>query len=196
MIPKTFLSSNISTTDIVYQINLGNLHDDETIVAGSKNKTCCLNKVDTTVFYEDFFQAQMDSGTGVSVTNLVSLLHNAKFFNAKFKSRVHMHCATLKEIVTPRAVGLMRVCALTRQGYLDIKCYYSPHFSTTLLSQVSVIEATGHPKQYISKGMQLFFAPNEEVMDLDLMSNSVNLDNVDYNHGYGICILTNLCSLP
>ena len=69
-----------------------------------------------------------------------------------------------------------------------MKCYHSPHFSTTLLSQVSIIEATGHPKQYISQGMQLFFAPNEEVLDGDLMSNSINLESVNYNH-YGNCML-------
>ena len=118
----------------------------------------------------------------MSVTNLVSLLHNVKYFNDKIKSCVGMHGATSRGIITPCAVGSMRVHVLTRQGYIDVKCYYSPHFSTTLLSQVSVIETTGHPKQFISQGIQLFFAPNEEVLDRDLMSNSVNLDNVDYNH--------------
>ena len=93
----------------------------------------------------------MDSGAGVSVTNLVSILHGVKYFNEKFKSRVCMHGATSKEIITPRAVGFKRVCVLTRLGYLDFKCYYSPQFSTTLLSQVSVIEATGHSKQYVSQ---------------------------------------------
>ena len=132
----------------------------------------------------------MDGGAGVSVTNLVSILHNVRYFNSKFKSRVRMHGATSKEIITPHAVGYMRVRALVKQGYLDVKCYYSPHFSTTLLSQVSVIEATGHPKQYISQGMQLFFAPNEDVLDRDLKSNSINLDSVDYNHDYGTCMLT------
>ena len=83
----------------------------------------------------------------------------------------------------------MWVCALTRQGYLDVKCYYSPHFNTTLLYQVSIIEATSHPMQYISQRMQLFFAPNEEILDRDMMSNSINLDNVNYNHDYGTCML-------
>ena len=106
----------------------------------------------------------MDGGVGVSVTNFVSLLYNIKFFNYKFKSCIHMHGATSKEIITPRAVGLMRVHTLTKQGYIDVKCYYSLCFSTTLLSQVSVIEAT-HSKQYISQGMQLFFALNEEALD-------------------------------
>ena len=101
-----------------------------------------------------------------------------------------MHGATSKEIITPRAVGFMRVRTLARQVYLDVKCYYSPHFSTTLLLQVSVIEATGHPKQYISQGMELFFAPNEEVLDRDLLSNAINIKSVEYNHDNGTCMLT------
>ena len=38
--------------------------------------------------------------------------------------------------------------------------------------------------------MQLFFAPNEEVLDRDMMSNSINLEHINYNHDYGTCILT------
>ena len=84
----------------------------------------------------------------------------------------------------------MRVCALTRQGYFDDKYYYSPHFNTPLLSQVSAIETTGHPTNYISQGMELFFAPNEEVLDQDFLSNAINFENVEYNHDYGTCMLT------
>lgn len=81
MIPEAFLSNSISTADIVannhvYHIDFGNLHDDETIVAGSKSKAYRLNKVDTTIFYNDSPWTKMDGGAGVSVTNLVSLLHN------------------------------------------------------------------------------------------------------------------------
>ena len=193
MIPETFLSCGISTADVVadnpvYHIDLGTLQDDKTVIPGSK--TINLNKLDTTLFYDDSPRAQMDGGAGVSVTNLVSILHNVRYFDAKFKSRVRMHGDTSKKIITPRAVVFMRVRALVKQGYLDVKCYYSPHFSTTLLSQVSVIKATGQPKQYISQGIQLFFAPNEDVLDRDLKSNSVNLDNNDYNHDYGTCMFT------
>ena len=138
MIPETFLSSGISTTDVVagdlvYHIDLGNLYDDETVVAGSKSETYCINKVNTTLFYNDSPRAPMNGGAGVSVTNLVSILHGVKYFIDKFKSCVCMHGATSKEIINPRAIGFMRVRALTQQGHLDIKYYYSPHFSTTLL---------------------------------------------------------------
>ena len=79
---------------------------------------------------------------------------------------------------------------MTRQGFIDVKCSYLPHFSTTLLSHVSVIETYSQPNQYISQGIQLFFASNEVVLDRNLKSNSVNLKSVDYNHDYGTCLLT------
>ena len=64
----------------------------------------------------------MDDRAGMSVTNLISLLHYINFFDAKFKSNVCMHGATFKLIIIPHAVGCMRVCALTRQGFIDEKC--------------------------------------------------------------------------
>ena len=145
MILETFLSCGISTVDVVadnpvYHMDLSTLQDNETVVANSKILN--LNKLDTTLFYDDSPRAQMDGDAGVSVTNLVSIFHSVQYFNAKLKSRDCMHGATSKEIITPRAIGCMRVRALVKQGYLDVKCYYSPHFSTTLLLQVSVIETT------------------------------------------------------
>ena len=136
----------------------------------------------------------MDGGADASIKNMISLLHNREFFKAKFKNNVCMHGATLKQIITPCVVGYMRVHALVNQGYLDVKFSYSPHFSTTLLSQVSVIEATAQPKQYISQDIQLFFDPNEEVLNQDLMSSSVNLDSVDINVGIQtIALVVTLC---
>ena len=193
MIPRTFLSTGISTADIavnnlVHHIDFGTLHDEETVANGSKSKMYCLNKVDATVFYYDFSLAQMDCGNGVSVINLISLLYNVKFFDAKFKSNVCMHDATSKLIITPRVIGYMRVWVLTRQGFIDEKFYYLPYFSITLPSQVSIIEATGHHKQYIPQGMQLFFIPNKVALAQDLTSNSINLNSVNYNHNYGTCM--------
>ena len=57
MIPDTFLSSGISIVDVVvgdpvYHIDLGNLHDDKTVVAGSKSKIYRINNIDTTLFYD------------------------------------------------------------------------------------------------------------------------------------------------
>ena len=142
-------SAGISTTNLVannpvYYIDLGDLYDDETVVAGSKSKVYCLNKVDATIFCDSFW-AQIDNRVGVSILNLISLLHNVKFFNMKFKINVCIHGITSKQIITPHAVGYMRICALTRQGFIDIKFYYLSQFSTTLPLYVSVIETAGQP---------------------------------------------------
>ena len=114
MVPYTFLFSGIFTADVVagdpvYHIDLGNLHDDKTVVAGSKSKIYRINNINTTLFYDDSPRAQMDGGAGVSVTNLVSILHGVKYFNDKFKSCICMYGATSKEIITPRVVGYTRV---------------------------------------------------------------------------------------
>lgn len=195
MIPETFLSASIQTADIVannsvHHIDFGTLYDDETVVTGSKRKINRLNKVNASIFYDNYLQAQMDGRASVSISNLTSLLHNFKFFSVKFKSNVRMYGATSKQIITPRVVRYMRVRVLTRQRLIDVKYYYLPYFSTTLLQQVSVIKATGQLKHYIPSGMQLFFIPNEVVIDRDLMSKSINLQNVDYNHNDGTCMLT------
>ena len=79
---------------------------------------------------------------------------------------------------------------MTQHGYLDVTCYYSLHFSTTLLSQVSVIEATDHSKEFTSQRMELFFAYNKGVLDQDFCSNTINFDSVEYNHDYGTYMLT------
>ena len=117
LIPETFLSCGISTADIiadnhVYHIDLGTLQDEDTAV--TRSKLINLNKLDTTLFYDDSPRAQMDGGARVSVTNLVSVLHNVWYIDAKFKSLIRMHGATSKEIITPRAVGFMRVRALVK----------------------------------------------------------------------------------
>ena len=109
MMSDIFLSSGISTADFVAgdpmnHIDLGTLHDDEKIVAGSKPKIYHINNIDTNLFYDDSPRGQMDDGTGVSITNLVSILHNIRYFSNKFKSCVLMHGATWKERITPCAV--------------------------------------------------------------------------------------------
>ena len=58
MIPKTFLSSGISTADVVannsvYHITLSNLHDDKTVVAGSKIKPTVSTKLILLSFFDD-----------------------------------------------------------------------------------------------------------------------------------------------
>ena len=55
---------------------------------------------------------------------------------------------------------------------------------------MSVIEATGQLKEFTAQGIGLFFLPKEDVLDRDSCSNTINLDSVEYNHDYSICMLT------
>ena len=97
-----------------------------------------------------------------------------------------------KQIITPHAVEYMRVQKLVRRGFIDVKCYQLPHFTTTLLLQVSVIKTTSHPKQYISKDVKIYFTPNKVILGRELVSNVVDLNAVDYNHDYGTYMLTSV----
>ena len=187
MIPEIFLSAGTSTADIVannpvYHITLVLYMITRPLLLKIKVKTIFSIQLMPLSFMMTPLWAQMDSEASMSVTNLINLLHNVKFFDVKFKSNVCIHGVTSKLMITPRAVECMRVCALTRQGFIDVNYYFLPHFSTTLLSHVSVIKDTGQPEQYISKGMQLFFVPSEVVLDQDLMSNSANFTSINYNH--------------
>ena len=58
MIPEIFLSTGISTADIVannpvYHIDLGTLHNIETVAAGIKSEIYCLNKFYVPIFYDN-----------------------------------------------------------------------------------------------------------------------------------------------
>ena len=46
-----------------------------------------------------------------------------------------MRGATSGKIIVPSAKDLLRVQANTRDGFVDVLCFYSPHFTFTLLSE-------------------------------------------------------------
>ena len=93
------------------------IHNDDTVVAGFTIYP--INNVDATVFYDNKPCAQMDGGASVSDTNLLNILHNVKFFFAKFKSKVCMHGATSKEVITAWDVGYIQVKAIVKEGFID-----------------------------------------------------------------------------
>jgi hypothetical protein len=181
-----FVVNGIATSDVLGDDYYGDDHEtncDATVTAG-------VNKIDNneSIFYDEI-RAQMDGGAKVSVTNLLMLLHNVKFYSSKFKCKIRMHSATSKTIMQPLAEGYLRVPAMTSEGYVDVLCYYSPQFTSTLLSDLRVCLAAGSKYMY-SQNMMKFFAPNEELLQADLASGKVNLDNTQYNFDYGNCLLT------
>ena len=103
-------------------------------------------------FYDDPC-AQMDNSakcsvTKCSVTNIVAILRDVKWYNSKFKVPIHMKGATLGNIIIPAAQGWLQVQTNTKQGYLNMLCFYSPHFTSFLLSDRDILRTSPHLKQF------------------------------------------------
>ena len=77
---------------------------------------------------------------------------------------------------------------------MKIKCYYSPEFTYTLLSDNNVLELLPMKKSYCGQSMVKFFEPHKikelPMRERDKIKNQ-KLDEVtrNYNHNFGNCIL-------
>ena len=101
-----------------------------------------------------------------------------------------MYGATNKSLlITPSAVGLLRIPALTPAGYVDVKCYYSPHFSTTLLSESDLVAATGCPKAYSGQSTNKFFDFDHDAINRDIAKGVISLEK-HYSVDSGHCLVT------
>ena len=136
-----FVEYNISTVEIpdyligkpkmaqdIFSVPVIN-DEDDTIKASS---TKINRDSDDKIEFYDNPRAQMDNGAKSLVTNLLHLLRNVKFYNERHPCRVRMKGATSKVIIVPTAVGYFRVKTNNIDGYIDVKCYYSPHFTSTI----------------------------------------------------------------
>ena len=145
------------------------VHEDDFVTVD--NDTIVCNEVykikdyeDKTIFYDEV-RAQIDPGAKVAVTNLLSSLHRPIFFSKLRPCRVRMHGATSTNLITPEAVGFLRVPTNNLEGFMDVKCYYSPNFTSTLLADNAVLDSTRFKGQYSGIELRKFFAHNEEVIE-------------------------------
>ena len=124
-IPDFFISGGLADAE-VYRDTKGQeedisekqetlLPDDETVKINNVS-----DKEERTFF--DFPRAQIDGGAKSSVTNLLEVLHDVRWYNDKFKCPVYMRGATSKKLIIPKAIGKLRVQANTRTGWLDCDC--------------------------------------------------------------------------
>ena len=111
---------------------------------------------DKLCFYDDP-KAQMDNGAKCSVTNIVEILQNVRWYDDKFKAPVHMKGATLVNLIIPAAQGWLRIQANTKSGYLDVLCFYSPHFTSTLLADRDILHSWPYCKQFSGQVMSKYF---------------------------------------
>ena len=162
--------------------------EDEIMGLGDTKK---LRNFDKLCFYDDP-RAQMDNGAKCSVTNIVDILRDVKWYNKKFKPPVHMKGATSGNIIVPAAEGLLRVQANTKLGHLDVLYFYSPHFTSTLLSDRDILRSCPYCKQFSGQMMNKYFELDNKKVDQALATDGcVDLQSQnEYHLDYGHCTLT------
>ena len=135
----------------------------------------------------------MDGGAKCSVTNIVEILRNVTWFDQHNCAPVCMRGATSGKIIVPMAKGWLQVQAgNVRNGYIDVLCYYSPHFTSTLLSERDVLQSSTYAKEFSGQVMTKYFELNDEKVNKNLLSKgSIDLNcQSDYQMDYGNCTLT------
>ena len=106
-----------------------------------------------------------------------------------------MKGATSTNIIIPKAEGFLQVPTIEQGKWIDIKCFYSPDFTSTLLSDNDVLLANPYHKHYVGQSMLKFFEP-DEINDLPTPEKArvenQQLDRVteQYDHNFGNCILS------
>ena len=134
----------------------------------------------------------MDGGAKCTVTNNINLLKNVHWYNQWFCSRARMKGETSTNIIIPHAEGYLQAPTIQEGKCIDVKCYYSPEFTSTLLSDNDVLHSSKFGKQYFGQSMLKFFDPDEEIsVEQQEQLKNQKLDAIvqQYDHNYGNCIL-------
>ena len=68
-----------------------------------------------------------------------------------------MKGATSNNVIIPIAEGFLKVLRRTKGVFMKIKCYYSPKFTSFLLSDNDILKALPMQKDYCGQLMLKFF---------------------------------------
>jgi len=80
------------------------------------------------------YKAHLDGGSQASTTNDKSVLWGFKWYTEKNPCRVRLICADGKSPIVPEGYGTARIPANNAEGYVPIKCYYTPDIPNFILS--------------------------------------------------------------
>ena len=194
------LYCNIASIDLPIVCSIGSLaradvhpidpiHPDDVTVP-TRNEVYTIKDYENKTIFYDEARAQIDPGAKVAVTNLLSLLHDPFIYTKRSKCNVRMKGATSMRLITPTARGYLRVPANNVDGYMDVECYYSPEFTSTLLADNAVLKSTRHQREYSGVELKKFLAHNKDAIESDLDKfGTIDPDNINYRMDYGTCML-------
>ena len=73
------------------------------------------------------------------------------------RQKVTMKGATSDNIIIPEAQGYLQVPTITKGVTIDVLCYYSPEFTSTLLSDNDILLSNKNSEDYAGQSMLNFF---------------------------------------
>ena len=98
-------------------------------------------------------RGQFNNGADATVTNLLVYLHEYKLYDRKFKCPI-----VRSNDFYPLGEGKLCVPAAVPDGYLAVRCFYSPHLSSTLISPRDILKtATCWNKDFSGQDMRYFY---------------------------------------
>ena len=149
-----------ATEEILNDTKVIIIPDDQT---QKRDNTSSVNKLNDPHQYQMYNlpRAQMDGGTKSTVTNNLHLLKDVKWYNQWFRPKMTMKGAPSDNIIMPEAQGLLQVSTITEGVTIDVLCYYSPEFTSTLLSDNDVILSNKNSEDFAGQSMLKFFDPKE-----------------------------------
>ena len=106
---------------------------------------------DSASYSYDDIRAQLDTGAKVTCTNVLHILHNFKYYDSTFPSSFRLTVAIDKSFAVLRlGEGYLNITAINRQGFIAGKCLYSPHLTSSLLSENDIILTSGDSEKDFS----------------------------------------------
>ena len=87
-------------------------------------------------------RGHFDSGANATVTNLLIYLHNYHPYSACFKCPVKFTGAVGSTDIYPLDEGFLHLPMPTPSGYLDVRCFYLPHLTSTFVSPRDILKTS------------------------------------------------------
>ena len=106
-------------------------------------------------------RGQFDSGADDTVTNLLIYLHDYRPYTTKFKCPVKLTGAVGTNDIHPLGEGFLHLPAPNPSGFLAVRCFYSPHLSSTLVSPRDILKTSKDWRNGFSgQDMKTYFGAN------------------------------------
>ena len=87
-------------------------------------------------------RGHFDSGADATITNLLMYLRNYRTYTTRFKCPVRLTGAVGTTDIYPLGEGFLHLPAPTPSGYLSVRCFYSHHLTSTLVSPRDILKTS------------------------------------------------------